>query len=152
MQQTKLLKEGELFFRQWLRSPKSMGSVIPSSRFLAHGKRPLRMGEEVTRFQPGIVRIMDTLPSLLAPAQAEALAHEIEECTAAGVPTDLSRTVAALSHVLSACDIVAVAESGEAATADAEARLMQVARAHFSLAELLDLAWLGGAAAGIGWR
>ena len=35
MQQTKLLKEGELFFRQWLRSPKSMGSVIPSSRFLA---------------------------------------------------------------------------------------------------------------------
>jgi glutamate dehydrogenase len=90
---------------------------------------------------------MDTLPSLLAPAQAEALAHEIEECTAAGVPADLSRTVAALSHVLSACDIVAVAESGEAATADAEARLMQVARAHFSLAELLDLAWLGGAIA-----
>ncbi len=35
MQQTRLLKEGELFFRQWLRSPKSMGSVIPSSRFLA---------------------------------------------------------------------------------------------------------------------
>lgn len=35
MQQTKLLKEGELFFRQWLRSPKSMGSVIPSSKFLA---------------------------------------------------------------------------------------------------------------------
>ena len=35
MQQTKLLKEGELFFRQWLRSPKSMGSIIPSSRHLA---------------------------------------------------------------------------------------------------------------------
>ena len=37
MQQTTLLrlKEGELFFRQWLRSPKSMGSVIPSSRALA---------------------------------------------------------------------------------------------------------------------
>lgn len=29
------VKEGELFFRQWLRSPKSMGSVIPSSRHLA---------------------------------------------------------------------------------------------------------------------
>jgi phosphatidylethanolamine/phosphatidyl-N-methylethanolamine N-methyltransferase len=37
MQQSKLLKEGELFFRQWLRSPKSMGSIIPSSRFLARG-------------------------------------------------------------------------------------------------------------------
>ncbi|HET6469405.1 MAG TPA: rRNA adenine N-6-methyltransferase family protein [Geminicoccaceae bacterium] len=35
MQQTKAVKEGELFFRQWLRSPKSMGSVIPSSKFLA---------------------------------------------------------------------------------------------------------------------
>ena len=31
MQPTELTKEGELFFRQWLRSPKSMGSVIPSS-------------------------------------------------------------------------------------------------------------------------
>jgi phosphatidylethanolamine/phosphatidyl-N-methylethanolamine N-methyltransferase len=28
-------KETELFFRQWLRSPKSMGAVIPSSRALA---------------------------------------------------------------------------------------------------------------------
>lgn len=28
-------KEAELFFRQWLRSPKSMGAVIPSSRALA---------------------------------------------------------------------------------------------------------------------
>jgi phosphatidylethanolamine/phosphatidyl-N-methylethanolamine N-methyltransferase len=37
MQQTTSLrlKEGELFFRQWLRSPKSMGSIIPSSRALA---------------------------------------------------------------------------------------------------------------------
>lgn len=35
MQSGNLVKEGELFFRQWLRSPKSMGSVIPSSRFLA---------------------------------------------------------------------------------------------------------------------
>ncbi|HEX6010481.1 MAG TPA: hypothetical protein VFY87_01485 [Geminicoccaceae bacterium] len=35
MQPSGLIKEGELFFRQWLRSPKSMGSVIPSSRALA---------------------------------------------------------------------------------------------------------------------
>lgn len=35
MQAGELIKEGELFFRQWLRSPKSMGSVIPSSRALA---------------------------------------------------------------------------------------------------------------------
>ena len=47
MQQIKLLKEGELFFRQWLRSPKSMGSIIPSSRFLAEA-----VAREVA-WQPG---------------------------------------------------------------------------------------------------
>ncbi len=35
MESSKSLKEGGLFFRQWLRSPKSMGSIIPSSRALA---------------------------------------------------------------------------------------------------------------------
>ena len=37
MQQTELTKEGELFFRQYLRSPRSVGSVIPSSRALGRG-------------------------------------------------------------------------------------------------------------------
>ncbi|MFO1046855.1 MAG: hypothetical protein U1E52_03005 [Geminicoccaceae bacterium] len=37
MQQTDLSKEGELFFRQYLRSPRSVGSVIPSSRALGRG-------------------------------------------------------------------------------------------------------------------
>ncbi len=35
MQQLNAAKEGGVFFKQWLRSPKSMGSIIPSSRFLA---------------------------------------------------------------------------------------------------------------------
>jgi phosphatidylethanolamine/phosphatidyl-N-methylethanolamine N-methyltransferase len=37
MQPTELSKEGELFFRQYLRSPRSVGSVIPSSRALGRG-------------------------------------------------------------------------------------------------------------------
>ena len=38
------VKETELFFRQWLRSPRSMGSIIPSSRALAPGGgRPGRL-------------------------------------------------------------------------------------------------------------
>lgn len=41
------LKEGELFFRQWLRSPKSMGSVIPSSQALA------RAIADAVKWQPG---------------------------------------------------------------------------------------------------
>jgi phosphatidylethanolamine/phosphatidyl-N-methylethanolamine N-methyltransferase len=40
-------KETELFFRQWLRSPKSMGAVIPSSRVLA------RAVTEAVRWEPG---------------------------------------------------------------------------------------------------
>ena len=47
MQPTDLVKEGELFFRQWLRSPKSMGSVLPSSRVLARA-----IAKEVA-WQPG---------------------------------------------------------------------------------------------------
>lgn len=35
MNQVQEVKETELFFRQWLRSPKSMGSIIPSSMALA---------------------------------------------------------------------------------------------------------------------
>ncbi len=35
MNQVQDVKETELFFRQWLRSPKSMGSIIPSSMALA---------------------------------------------------------------------------------------------------------------------
>src|SRR5688572_29125658 len=40
-------KETELFFRQWLRSPKSMGAVIPSSRALARA-----VSREIT-WRPG---------------------------------------------------------------------------------------------------
>jgi phosphatidylethanolamine/phosphatidyl-N-methylethanolamine N-methyltransferase len=35
MNQVQEVKETELFFRQWLRSPKSMGSIMPSSMTLA---------------------------------------------------------------------------------------------------------------------
>lgn len=35
MSQVTEVKESELFFRQWLRSPKSMGSILPSSLALA---------------------------------------------------------------------------------------------------------------------
>ena len=61
------------------------------------------------------------------------------------MPPDLARTVAGLPHLLGACDIVAVAEAGP--TGDAEARLLAVARVHFAIADLLQLAWLGGAIA-----
>lgn len=56
--------ESELFFRQWLRSPKSMGSVIPSSRALARAvakevvRRP---GEAIVELGGGTGAISDGL-------------------------------------------------------------------------------------------
>lgn len=64
MQQTKLLKEGELFFRQWLRSPKSMGSIIPSSRYLARavaGQVAWRPGQFVVELGGGTGAISEGL-------------------------------------------------------------------------------------------
>ena len=47
MSQVQELKETGLFFRQWLRSPKSMGSIIPSSKVLA------RAVTSAVAWQPG---------------------------------------------------------------------------------------------------
>lgn len=47
MHQADIVKESELFFRQWLRSPRSMGSIKPSSPALA------RAIAEAVVWQPG---------------------------------------------------------------------------------------------------
>ena len=47
MNQTQTFKEGGVFFKQWLRAPKEMGSVIPSSKILARA-----LASEVA-WQPG---------------------------------------------------------------------------------------------------
>jgi glutamate dehydrogenase len=111
--------------------------------FLAHGKRPLRIGEEVARFRPRIEWVVGSLDRLLAPSQLEALRRDCDAYAREGVPEDLARAVAGLPQLLAACDIVAVAETGGAA--GGEERLLRVARVHFALAALLDLAWLGEA-------
>ena len=56
--------ESELFFRQWLRSPKSMGSVIPSSRALARAvaKQVVRRpGEAIVELGGGTGAISEGL-------------------------------------------------------------------------------------------
>lgn len=124
--------------------------------FLAHGRRPLRIGDEVARFRPAIAALAGSLESLLDPAGAEALARAAADLAAAGVPPDLARAAAALPHLLAACDIVAVVGEGGADPAAAAApadpsspaeggRLLAVARVHFQLSALLDLAWVEAA-------
>jgi glutamate dehydrogenase len=81
--------------------------------FLAHGQRPLRISVEVARFQPGVQAVVEALDSLLAPDQLRELGDGAARFVSAGVPADLARTVAGLSYLLAACDIVAVARRGQ---------------------------------------
>ena len=113
--------------------------------FLAHGERPLRIGEEVGRFAPGVGAGHGRARLAAGAGPGRGAAQATAAYTDEGVPPDLARTVAGLPHLLGACDIVAVAEAGP--TGDAEARLLAVARVHFAIADLLQLAWLGGAIA-----
>ena len=67
------LKETELFFRQWLRSPKSMGSIIPSSRAL--GRAVARQvawqpGQVVVELGAGTGAISQALIESGLPAEA----------------------------------------------------------------------------------
>ena len=66
-------KETELFFRQWLRSPKSMGSVIPSSRALARAVTRAvawRPGQTVVELGAGTGAISRGLMASGLPAEA----------------------------------------------------------------------------------
>lgn len=66
-------KENELFFRQWLRSPKSMGAVLPSSRVLARAVTDAirwRPGETVIELGAGTGAISQGLIASGLPADA----------------------------------------------------------------------------------
>ncbi len=70
---TNATKETELFFRQWLRSPKSMGSVIPSSRALARAVTRAvswRPGQTVVELGAGTGAISRGLMASGLPAEA----------------------------------------------------------------------------------
>jgi phosphatidylethanolamine/phosphatidyl-N-methylethanolamine N-methyltransferase len=67
------VKETELFFRQWLRSPKSMGSIIPSSRALARAvasKVVWRPGQVVVELGAGTGVIAQALTDAGLPPEA----------------------------------------------------------------------------------
>jgi phosphatidylethanolamine/phosphatidyl-N-methylethanolamine N-methyltransferase len=67
------VKETELFFRQWLRSPKSMGSIIPSSRALARavaGQVVWRPGQVVVELGAGTGAISQALIASGLPPEA----------------------------------------------------------------------------------
>lgn len=73
MNQVQGVKETELFFRQWLRSPKSMGSIIPSSRALARALTSAvswRPGQTVVELGAGTGAISQGLLEKGMPSEA----------------------------------------------------------------------------------
>ena len=70
--QTGGVRENEVFFRQWLRSPKSMGSVLPSSKSLARAiaaEVAWRPGQAVVELGGGTGAISKGLLEAGIPAQ-----------------------------------------------------------------------------------
>ncbi len=73
MSQVTEVKESELFFRQWLRSPKSMGSILPSSMSLARavaGAAAWEPGQTVVELGAGTGAISQGLLERGIPSEA----------------------------------------------------------------------------------
>ncbi len=83
--------------------------------FLAHTPRPMRIGKTVVAFAPAIARLQAALAKTLSPNQARVLAATTAAHVEAGVDHDVAQRVAALPHLLAACDIVTVARELERA-------------------------------------
>jgi phospholipid N-methyltransferase len=74
------LREGVGFFRQFLRSPTSVGAVLPSSRYLARalvGRLALLPGELIVEYGPGTGPATAVIDAELPPA-AQYLGIELE--------------------------------------------------------------------------
>ena len=107
--------------------------------FVAHGAGAISLRETVARFRPAIATIMGDLEQLLAREQAIHLDGTVAGYVEAGTERDLARSVAGLPHLLSACDIVTVAQS---LGRNDDSSMLRVARVYFALDARLNLAWL----------
>jgi glutamate dehydrogenase len=106
------------------------------SRWLLRNRtRPMDIASTVGRFRPGAETLFESLPRLLAPADAEPLARRADELRDAGVPDELASRVASLSTMFSVFDVVEVADG---TGLDVE----EVAAVHFALGARLGLHWL----------
>ncbi len=102
---------------------------------LRNRRRPLPIAETVECFRPGAATLYGSVARLLAPTDAEPLAARTDELREAGVPLELATHVASLGTMVSAFDIVEVAnETG----LDVES----VAQVHFCLGSELQLHWI----------
>jgi glutamate dehydrogenase len=84
--------------------------VERATRWLLTTRRPpLDIAATVRAFQPGAATVIESLPDLLGPGEAESLRVVADSYTAQGVPPGLAKRVAGFGAAYSALDVVEVA-------------------------------------------
>jgi glutamate dehydrogenase len=107
-------------------------------RWLLRNRRPpLDISATVAYFAPGAGAVADSLSEVLVASEREAAERMMAGLADAGVPQDLAARVAGFEPLLSALDIVEVANA-------AGLPVETVAAAYFTLGARLELHWLRG--------
>jgi glutamate dehydrogenase len=100
---------------------------------LSNRPQPLRVAEEIARFEPVVRELAPRLPHLLRGHEAAGVAEVAEGFVADGVPVELARRVAALLFTFGLLDVVEVAASVPGRTA------LETAELYYALSEHLDV-------------
>jgi glutamate dehydrogenase len=107
-------------------------------RWLLRNRRPpLDISATVAYFAPGTGAVADALAEVLVSSEREAAERMATDLAGAGVPEELAARVAGFEALLSALDIVEVANA-------AGLPVETVAAAYFTLGARLELHWLRG--------
>ncbi|MQA66025.1 MAG: NAD-glutamate dehydrogenase [Alphaproteobacteria bacterium] len=107
--------------------------------FMRYGDHPLDIERNTDLFRPGIKTLADGLPDVLSESGRRTLEERIAGSGADGVPESLARSVAGLSQMNSALDIVCLSGHKAAAVAN-------MARVYFGVGARFGFEWLRGAA------
>jgi len=102
---------------------------------LRHYKMPLEIANSINTLRPGVLQLADSLSSLMSHADQEQLEMNAQQFIDAGVSKAFATRVASLVYLLSALDIVEVANT-------TSVKLEKVAAVHFLLGTRLKLHWL----------
>ena len=102
---------------------------------LRNRRRPLNIAETVAYFAPGVSELYKEMPGLLAAADAEPVLLKAEAFKQVGAPPGLALRVAGLASMVSALDIIEIAD-------ERDAPLVEVAGLHYGLGSRLQLHWL----------
>jgi glutamate dehydrogenase len=112
--------------------------VARASRWLLkNGDGPIRVSEQIERYQGPIGTLAASLPELLDESRRVALDEAAAALTLVNVPADLARWVAGFDALSHAFDLVEVAAASGVEETEA-------ARVYFALGAALELDWLAG--------